>query len=354
MNTGFHLFPPEASSIAPRVDSLALYLVGVTVFFTALIFFLLILFVVLYRKRPGHKAQHVHPAMSLEIAWSVIPFILVTIMFFWGVDIFVAGSRPPAGAMTVYVVGKQWMWHIQHPEGRKEINELHVPLGVPIRLIMTSQDVIHDFGLPDFRIKRDVVPGMYTEEWFTPTELGQFHLFCDQYCGAEHANMKGTVYVMTAADYQDWLTGGHADEPMSVSGAKLFAQEQCTSCHGQWAPTMAGLYMSKVPLADGRVVVANDDYIRRSIIDPAADVVEGFQGNGTELMPTFRGSLTEEQIEELIEYIKSLGPAKYNNQPTTRPGENQGFQGGAEEDMRKPGLNDEPPIVPRPEAPAWR
>lgn len=348
MNKGIPLFPPEGSDIAPRVDALALYMVGVTIFFTILIFGLITFFAVKYRARPGRIAEAVHTHLALELAWSVIPLFLVLVMFVWGLQVFVAGSRPPAGALRVYVIGKQWMWHIQHPEGRKEINELHVPLGVPIKLIMTSQDVIHDFGLPGFRIKRDVVPNMVTEEWFTGTTVGPYKLFCDQYCGAEHAQMAGTVQVMEPKDYEAWLAGVDAGKAMSVAGNAVFVANNCNACHGEWAPTLAGLYMSKVPLADGRTVIADEDYLRRSVLDPAADIVAGYETTGTDLMPTFRGSLTEEQLDDLIEYIKSLGPAMAAGQPTTRPGGTQAFTGGATIELRKPGVGGTPPVTPTP------
>ena len=347
MNTGFQFIPPHASAMSWQVDWLLLALLGLTIFFTVLIFFFIVLFAWKYRARPGHKAEQVEAPMALEIALWGIPFILCLGLFWWGTRLFLSASRPPAGAMDIYVIGKQWMWKIQHPEGRKEIDELHVPLGRPVRLIMASQDVIHDFGLPAFRIKRDVVPGSYSVQWFTPTAVGEYHLFCDQYCGAQHAEMIGKVVVMEEADYQRWVAGSVTDGPMRQGGEQLFVNMNCMSCHGQWAPTLAGLYMSRVRLADGRTVQADDAYLRRSILDPGADIVAGYQANQSVLMPSFRGTLTEEQIDQLIEYIKSLAPAAYLEEPTTR----QVSNGGADLELRKPGEGGPPPLTPDPNKP---
>jgi cytochrome c oxidase subunit 2 len=334
MNTNFELFPPHASAMSWNVDWMLAYMTLISIFFTVLIFVLIVYFSIKYRARPGHRAIEVHAPMSLEIAWSVIPLGMCLVMFWWGTKLFITASRPPAGAMEIYVIGKQWMWKIQHPEGKREINELHVPVGRPVKLVMTSQDVIHDFGLPAFRIKRDVVPGQYSEEWFTADTVGEYHLFCDQYCGAQHAEMIGTVVVMEEKDYQRWLAGAGGDEPMRTSGERLFTQMNCMSCHGVWAPTMAGLYMSNVKLADGRTVLADAAYIRRVILDPGATIVDGFQANASVLMPSFRGTLTEDQIDQLVEYVKSLGSAAYLGQPTTQPTPN----GGSTTEFGKPGM----------------
>jgi cytochrome c oxidase subunit 2 len=346
MEKSFQLFPQHASAMSWQVDFLALYLTAVTVFFTVLIFLAILYFGLKYRVRPGHKSIEVAAPMWLEIGWSVIPFGMCLVMFFWGSKLFIDANRPPAGAMEVYIVGKQWMWKIQHPEGRKEINQLHVPMGRPVKLVMASQDVIHDFGLPAFRIKRDVIPGQYSEEWFTADKPGDYWFFCDQYCGAQHAQMIGTVTVMEEKDYQRWLTGAGSDVAMHQAGEKLFVSMNCMSCHGEWAPTMAGLYMSKVKLSDGRTVVADDEYLRRSILDPGADIVAGFESNSTVLMPTFRGTLTEEQIGQIIEYIKSLAGGMNNGQPL-----NPVPTGGAESEMRKPGVGGPTPQTHDPNEP---
>ena len=192
-------------------------------------------------------------------------------------------KQPLNDAMVIHVVGKQWMWKIQHPEGTREINELHVPIGRPVKLILTSQDVIHDFSIPAFRIKQDVVPGSYVTEWFTPTRVGEYHLFCSQYCGTGHAQMVGSVMVMNASDYQAWLAGIVPAESPAASGYRLFTSWGCAACHGERAPTMAGLYMSQVLLSDGSTVVADEDYLRESIIEPAAKIVAGYPADHAEL-----------------------------------------------------------------------
>lgn len=303
----FQIFPDEASTLAPRVDALFLYLCGVTVFFTLLIFVLVLFFGLKYRRKNDDEiGVDVHAPIWMEIIWILIPLGLVMIMFIWGTAIFVNQSRPPANAMEINVVGKQWMWKIQHPDGQREINELHVPTGEPVKLMMTSQDVIHDFFIPAFRVKMDVVPGKYTTEWFEPTKVGEYHIFCSQYCGTQHAGMIGKVVVMEPDKYQAWLAGSIVNETTIAAGEKLFAQYSCVTCHSQQAPSLAGVYGSQVKVwRNGKLgtETADDAYIRESIVYPNAAIVDGYQP----LMPSFQGQLTEEQIMELIAYIKSLG-----------------------------------------------
>jgi len=297
--------------MAWQVDTLFFYLMAVSAFFTLLIFVAVVYLALKYRRRVGNEqAQHVKTNYKLEVAWTVIPFLLTLVMFGWGAQLFVSANRPPAGAMEIYVMGKQWMWKIQHPSGRKEINELHVPRGRPVLLNMTSQDVIHDFGLPDFRIKKDVIPGTYTYEWFTATEDGEYYIFCDQYCGALHSEMVGKVVVMEPQDYAAWAAGAAADESPVRAGERLFTVYGCSSCHGQRAPTLAGVYMSKVELEGGGSVVADEQYLRESIVDPSAKFVKGFGPWRGQNMPTFKGQLSDEQIYQLIAYIKSLQSAQ--------------------------------------------
>jgi cytochrome c oxidase subunit 2 len=324
METGFRLLPQQASNFASSVDRLTLFLVLVSLFFTVLIAVLVVYFAIHYRRRaPG---QHAHPtgptaagepaaqtqdtghgqALALEITWTVIPLILVTVMFVAGAKVFVHTQQAPKDAMEIYVMGKRWMWHIQHPTGAREINELHVPVGKAIKLVMISEDVIHDFGLPAFRTKQDVLPGRYTSEWFVPTQPGAYHIFCDQYCGADHAKMVGTVYVMEPEKYRQWLEGRpSADDPPRVAGEKLFAQYGCVTCHSTRGPTMAGLYGRRVQLEGGQTVVADENYLRESILYPSAKIVAGFPP----IMPSFRGQLSEEQVMQLVAYIKSLAGA---------------------------------------------
>jgi cytochrome c oxidase subunit 2 len=303
----FQLFPDQASTLAPQVDRLFFFLCLVTVFFSVLIGGLVILFSVQFRRkhedeRPAETKTH----KVLEIAWIGIPFVLVMVMFAWGAVIFVNYSRPPANAMEIDVVGKQWMWKVEHPDGQREINELHVPIGQPVKLIMTSQDVIHDFAIPAFRVKMDVVPNRYSTEWFQATKVGTYWLFCDQYCGTAHSRMVGKVEVMEQGDYQAWLAGEVRGTTQVKAGYELFQQYSCVKCHSQEAPTMANLYGSKVKVWEaGKLieVTADEDYIRDSIVYPNHQIVEGYQP----LMPSFKDQLSDEQIMQLVAYIKSLG-----------------------------------------------
>jgi cytochrome c oxidase subunit 2 len=228
------------------------------------------------------------------------------VMFAWGSAIFFQESRPPEDAIPIYVVGKQWMWKLQHMEGRREINELHIPLGRAVKLTMTSEDVIHSFYVPDFRTKQDVVPGRYSTTWFKPTKAGKYHLFCAEYCGTNHSRMIGWIYVMKPQDYQNWLSGGAAMGSLAEEGGKLFQSLACANCHKPDAsgrcPSLVGLYGRSVQIAGGTVVTADDSYIRESILRPGAKIVAGYQP----VMPTFQGLVTEEGIVQLIEYVKSL------------------------------------------------
>ncbi|CAN5569270.1 cytochrome c oxidase subunit II [soil metagenome] len=302
MNEGFQFMPDQASSVAPQVDHLYYFLIAVTVFFTVLIFVLIVYLGLKYRRKSEAMPPHVHGNMKLEIAWTIVPMILVIVMFVWGASLFVQMSRPPANAMDIYIVGKQWMWFAQHPSGPRENNELHVPVGKPIKLTMASQDVIHSFFIPAFRVKQDVIPGRYSYEWFTPTAVGEYHLFCAEYCGKGHSQMIGKIVVMDEAKYQAWLSGSTGDEPMARAGERLFSKYSCATCHGQQGPTMAGLYGAQRTLTDGSKVVADDAYLRESILNAPAKLVAGYPP----IMPSYRGQLTEEQIAQLIVYIKSL------------------------------------------------
>jgi cytochrome c oxidase subunit 2 len=219
-------------------------------------------------------------------------------------------ASPPANAMDVFVVGKQWMWKIQHPEGVREINELHVPIGRPVRLTIGSEDVVHDFSIPAFRVKMDAVPGKLTTLWFEATELGTYHIFCSQYCGTKHSAMIGTVTVMTPQDYEAWLAGGKSTGTAAQNGERLFTDLACVTCHKPDStgrgPSLLGVFGSKVTLNDGRTVVADENYLRESIMNSQAKIVQGYQG----IMPTFQGMVTEENLIQLIAYIKTLKPAE--------------------------------------------
>ena len=304
------LFPESASNFAPDVDHLLFYLVAVSVFFTVLIFASIFYFAIRYRRRSDNELpKPIHASLVLEIAWSVIPFGLTMIMFAWGANIFFKESRPPKDAMQIYVVAKQWMWKLQHMEGQREINELHIPVGRPVKLTMTSEDAIHSFFVPAFRTKQDVVPGRYSTTWFTATKPGKYHLFCAEYCGTKHSGMTGWIYAMEPQDYQAWLSGGRSFGSLAENGEKLFQDLACGNCHkadgSGRCPSLVGLYGRSVQLADGRFVDADEAYLRESILQPNAKIVAGYQP----LMPTFQGQVTEEGVLELIEYIKSLAPA---------------------------------------------
>jgi cytochrome c oxidase subunit II len=319
------LMPEQAATISPQVDHLMYFLMTVAVFFTLLIFFSIAYFATRYRRRSeAELPAEEHGGLALEITWSVIPLGLTMVMFTWGASLFMKMSRPPDDALQIYVVGKQWMWKMQHMEGQREINELHVPVGRPVKLMMTSEDVIHSFYVPAFRTKQDVLPGRYTTEWWEPTKPGTYHLFCAEYCGTKHSGMIGSIYVMEPAEYQAWLSGGRAAGSMASNGEKLFRDLACINCHhledqGR-CPNLTALYGTQVKLSDGRTVKFDEAYIRESVLNPAAKVVSGFQP----IMPTFQGLVTEEGLLQLIEYIKSLGkkpggPAAAGPETVARP-----------------------------------
>jgi cytochrome c oxidase subunit II len=294
----------DASSWAMQWQHLFYFLVGVSVFFSVLIFGLIFYFAIKYRRRSEDEIPpQIEGNLALEITWTVIPVGLCIVMFVWASGLFFRNSRPPAASTEIFVIGQQWMWKVQHPEGIQEIDELHVPVGVPIKLTMTSQDVVHDFAVPAFRIKKDVLPGRYTSEWFTATETGRFHLFCDQYCGTSHSAMIGWVIVMEPTEYARWLSGGVAGKSLVDVGAGVYVRYGCNTCHSTGkGPPFAGLYGSLVKLTDGQTVVADDTYIRNCILTPSSQRVAGYPP----LMPTFQGQLGEEQILQLTAYIKSL------------------------------------------------
>jgi cytochrome c oxidase subunit 2 len=300
------IFPDQASVSAQRVDAIYFGLLAISAFFTLLIFALLIYFALKYRR--GANVDRVirrKDYLKLEMAWILIPLVISLGIFGWSAKVYFDLRTPPANALELYVVGKQWMWKIQHPNGVREIDELHIPVGRTIKLTMTSQDVIHSFFIPAFRVKQDVLPGRYTSEWFQPTKVGEYHLFCAEYCGTSHSGMVGKVVVMEPQDYERWLQSGVARETMSASGELLYAKLSCGTCHkpGGRGPELAGLFDSPVKIEGGEVVTADREYIRESIINPMAKIVQGYP----RMMPTYRTQLTEDQVNEIIEYIKSLG-----------------------------------------------
>jgi cytochrome c oxidase subunit II len=306
------LWPDRASTIANQVDMLYVYLLLVAGVMTAVIFLGVAFLSVKYRRRPGHEAHQIEGNTILEIGWSVIPFFVMLTFFVWGAVVFFEERTPPANATEVYVVAKQWMWKLEHMEGQREINELHVPVGENIKLIMTSQDVIHSFYIPAFRLKQDVLPGRYTTLWFNATTPGVYHLFCAEYCGTNHSGMGGSIVVMNPDDYAKWMAGA-LYPPLQATGQGLFSSLGCATCHRSDAkgrgPSLAGVYQNQVKLEDGRSVVADENYIRESILDPNAKIVEGYKPE----MPAFQGIVSDEQLNALVAYIKSIATAPQGN-----------------------------------------
>ncbi|HEY1678152.1 MAG TPA: cytochrome c oxidase subunit II [Candidatus Sulfotelmatobacter sp.] len=309
------LWPQQASSTAGNVDALFIFLLIVSGLMTALIFIAVIYFAARYRHRKGVLAEQIEGSTPLELTWTIIPFGVFLVIFAWSAVVFFHSRTPPRDSTEVYVVAKQWMWKLEHAEGQREINELHVPVGRDIKLIMTSQDVIHSFFVPAFRMKQDVLPGRYTVAWFRATKPGTYHLFCSQYCGTQHSGMIGSVIVMEPAQYEAW-SSGTTTGPLSATGEKIFAELGCVTCHRSDSqgrgPNLQGLFGKPVQLEDGRLVTADENYIRESILDPGAKVVRGFKP----VMPTFQGLVSEEQLNALVAYVKSMA----NSQPATVAG----------------------------------
>ncbi|HEU4387603.1 MAG TPA: cytochrome c oxidase subunit II [Blastocatellia bacterium] len=305
------LLPERASTFAGEVDGLYLFLVALSVFFSVLISGAIIYFAIRYRRRSRTEiGSGLHGSIKLELAWSVIPFVIAMGIFVWGARVYFSITRPPSEALEIYGIGKQWMWKFQHPDGQREVNELHVPVGRNVKVTIATEDVIHSFFVPAFRVKADVVPGRLTTIWFKATKPGRYHLFCAEYCGNQHSGMIGWVDVMEPTDYQAWLTGAAPEGTMAQAGEKLFAQFACNNCHrkepGGRGPVLEGVFGKEVLLDSGRTIVADEGYVRESIFNPQAKVVAGYNP----VMPNFKGLVSEEQLLQLIAYIKSLTPQK--------------------------------------------
>ena len=315
----FSFFPPRASANAGEVDALYGFLLFVGITMTLLIFFFVFFFAIRYRRKSDFdRPKAIHGSMILEITWSVIPFIIMLAMFGWGTKLYFQNySPPPRDTLDIYVTGKQWMWKVQYPGGQREIDELHVPTGRAVKLTLASEDVIHSFYLPAFRLKHDVVPGSYETFWFEPTKPGRYHIFCAEYCGTNHSRMIGWVTVMDPADYQAWLAGANTGESMAAQGEKVFEKYGCVTCHameGQGKyPSLRNVYGKPIQLENGRTVIADEAYIRESILNPNAQVVKGYQHN---VMPVFQGQIGEESLLQLIVYIKSLSSTE--NSPANK------------------------------------
>src|SRR5438874_3927130 len=304
----FHLFPPQASTSAHEVDTLFFALTVISLFFIAVIFLPILFFCVKYRR--GSPADRSHPSSGsnlIEVGWTALPTLMGLAIFSWGALDYFRIERKPDNAIDLQVVGRQWMWKIQHAEGRREINELHIPVDRTVAITLTSQDVIHSFFVPAFRVKQDVVPGKYTSEWFKATRLGEYHIFCSQYCGTEHSGMIGHVVVMEPVAYQRWLTTGEANESIVATGRRLFLDRGCSGCHALnskfHAPLLEGLFNKPVPLSSGEIVEADEQYLRDSILLPGKQIAAGYDN----IMPSYAGQLSEEEIMQLIAYLKSIG-----------------------------------------------
>ena len=304
------LMPEQASTGASEVDALFLFLLAVTGFTALVITVLILTFSIRYRKRgDGRVPPRIMGSVRLETLWSAIPLGIFMVMFLWGAHVYLNQAQPPEDAIDIYVVGKQWMWKIQHPGGQREINELHIPVDTAVKLTLTSEDVIHDFFVPAFRSKVDVIPGRYVHSWFKATKPGRYHLFCSQYCGTNHSGMVGEVVVQSRKDYEDWLNS-HAEGSLALRGRKLFLKLQCVTCHSgdsrARAPNLEDLYGSTVRLRGGQEWPADRAYLRESILKPQAKIVDGYEP----IMPTFQGQVDEEEMIQLIEFIKSLRPGQ--------------------------------------------
>ncbi|PYQ34448.1 MAG: cytochrome c oxidase subunit II [Acidobacteria bacterium] len=305
----FPLFPEQGSTVAGQVDALFIVLSVITGSVSILIFLLIFILAIKYRRTPQNQlAQDQEPPQMLEAGWIGIPFVIFMGMFVWGAWLYFRLARIPDNALDVYATGKQWMWKFQHSTGQREINTLHVPVGRPVRITLASEDVIHSLFFPSFRIKADVLPSRYRTMWFQATRTGRFHIFCAEYCGTQHSGMIGWVEVMEPTDYQKWLAGG-SEGSLASQGEKLFQTHACNTCHTNDAtargPVLVGLYGSDVTLGDNSVVKADDNYIRESILNPQAKLVKGFGP----IMPTFQGQVSEDDLLKLLAYIKSLGGA---------------------------------------------
>ncbi|NOT26228.1 MAG: cytochrome c oxidase subunit II [Acidobacteria bacterium] len=309
MLSGIPLFPEQASTIAPQVDNLYFFITAVTAFFALLVVVFVTVFAIKYRDRTGEKVgEPIHGSIPLEIGWSIIPFLISMVIFAWATVVFFQIVRAPDQTLEIYSTGKRWMWRFQHIDGQSEINELHVPLGRPVKVTFTSEDVLHSLYFPAFRVKADAIPGRYSSVWFTPTKTGEFHLFCAEYCGTQHSGMIGKVVVMEPNDYQAWLSGG-GGLTMAARGEQLFQQLGCVSCHlpdgAGRGPSLGGKFGEQQLLGNGSTVTVDDAYVRESILTPQMKLAAGYQP----LMPTFQGLVNEEGVMSLIEYIKSLPPS---------------------------------------------
>ncbi|HUQ86655.1 MAG TPA: cytochrome c oxidase subunit II [Vicinamibacterales bacterium] len=306
---GIPIFPEQASGFAKDVDALYFFLIAVCAFFAIAVSIAVIVFGIKYHKtHEGQIGARIEGNLPLELLWSVIPTIIAMFMFGWGASVYYHLRRPPDEALHVYAVGKQWMWKFQHLEGQREINELHIPSGQPVKVTISSEDVLHSLYFPAFRTKMDAIPGRYTELWFEAQKPGVYHIFCAEYCGTNHSGMIGSVTVLEPSQYQSWLQGGGVEGTLAQRGAKLFGDLACSTCHldtGQGrGPSLKDIVGTTVELQDGSTTLVDEAYLRESILTSQAKIVKGFQP----LMPTFQGLISEENLVALIEHVKSMSP----------------------------------------------
>jgi len=307
--------------MAADVDRLYWFIVGVTAFFAILVCVLVVYFAVRYRTQdPLKVGSPITGSIPLELAWSVIPFLISVVIFAWAAQVFFDLSRPPDQTLEIYATGKRWMWKFQHLDGKAEINELHVPLGRPVKVTFTSEDVLHSLFFPSFRVKADAIPGRYSTVWFNATKTGAWHIFCAEYCGTRHSGMIGTVTVMEPAAYQAWLSGAGGGGTLASRGERLFSELACNTCHlgdgSGRGPSLFNKFGTQEQLANGSVVNVDESYVRESILTPQLKVVAGYQP----VMPTFQGLLNEESVMALIEYVKSLQSSTGGTAPTNAAG----------------------------------
>ncbi|MFB3779245.1 MAG: cytochrome c oxidase subunit II [Bryobacteraceae bacterium] len=304
------LLPVEGSLYARKVDNLYLFITFLSAFFFLLICGLLTVFILRYRRRrPDEVTPHITENFKLEMVWTIIPLFLVMVIFFWGFHGYMEATVAPADALEIQVTAKRWLWQFEYPGGTRTINEIHVPVGKPVKLIMSSEDVIHSFYVPSFRVKSDVLPSRYTELWFTPTREGMHTIFCAEYCGRGHSDMSGKIWVDSESQYQEWLENGDQAAqtmPLAQLGAVLYETRGCATCHsldgsrGQ-GPSFKGIFGERQRMANGQTFLVDENYLRESILEPQAKVVEGYQP----IMPTFQGLLRDREILALVEFIKA-------------------------------------------------
>ena len=300
------LFPREASTIAPQMDALYFFLLGMTITGLVLVGAILVTFSMRYRKSVHPVAIQIEGLTLLEATWTIIPLAIFLVTFVWGALLYFRIYNPPVNSMNIYIVGKQWMWKAEHPGGQHEINALHVPTGQPVQLTMISQDVFHSFSIPEFRIKREVIPGRYSTVWFNATTPGTYHLFCTQYCGTNHSAMIGTITVLSPADFKKWTDESTSGMSLAQNGERLFASMGCNACHSGNAaargPSLAGVFGSKLQLTNGSQVLVNEAYLRDAILNPSQHVTSGY----APIMPTYQGQISEDGLIDLVEYLKQL------------------------------------------------